>query len=87
MASITVRNLDDEVRDQLRLLAARRGHSMEAEVRSILTEAVGQRRQRPNALMDLYFAGRGGVEVEVDAVEPTRDVEEPRVDFTSDAFG
>lgn len=87
MAAITVRNLDDDVRAQLRLLAASHGHSMEAEVRSILTAAVGQRRQRPNALMDLYWAGRGDMDVEVVTAEPTRETEVPRVDFTGNAFG
>lgn len=87
MAAITVRNLDDDVRAQLRLLAASHGHSMEAEVRSILTAAVGQRRQRPNALMDLYWAGRGDMDVEVVTAEPTRETDVLRVDFTGNAFG
>lgn len=36
MASITIRNLDDEMKARLRLRAAQHGQSMEAEVRSIL---------------------------------------------------
>ena len=40
MATLTIRDLDDAVRDQLRVRAARHGRSMEAEVREILTEAV-----------------------------------------------
>ena len=40
MATLTIRNLPEEVRERLRLRAARRGRSMEAEVRSILTKAV-----------------------------------------------
>lgn len=87
MAAITVRNLDDEVRDQLRLLAASHGRSMEAEARAILTGAVGHEQRRPNALMDLYWAGRGGVEAEADFVEPRRGAEPPRVDFTGAEFG
>lgn len=39
VASITVRNLPDEVRKRLRQRAARAGHSMEAEIREILTDA------------------------------------------------
>lgn len=87
MAAITVRNLDDDVRDRLRLMAAEHGHSMEAEVRSILTAAAGQRQQRPNALMDLYWAGRGDVTGEMTAPSTPREVDPPRVDFTGDAFG
>jgi antitoxin FitA len=40
MAMLTVRNLPDEVHRALRVRAARRGHSMEAEVREILESAV-----------------------------------------------
>ncbi len=40
MATLTVRGLDDQVKADLRLRAARNGRSMEAEVREILTRAV-----------------------------------------------
>ncbi|HEY4123500.1 MAG TPA: hypothetical protein VGM36_02735 [Rhizomicrobium sp.] len=36
MASITVRNLDEDTKKRLRLQAAEHGHSMEEEVRTIL---------------------------------------------------
>ena len=39
MASLTVRQLDDKLKKQLRLRAARHGRSMEDEVRTILREA------------------------------------------------
>ena len=40
MAQFTVRNLEDDVRDKLKELAQRHGHSMEEEVRTILRAAV-----------------------------------------------
>lgn len=40
MATITVRNLDSEVQLRLKLRAARNGRSMEAEARTILSDAV-----------------------------------------------
>jgi plasmid stability protein len=40
MASITVRNLPDEVHRALRVRAARHGRSAEAEIRDILERAV-----------------------------------------------
>ena len=40
MANLTVRNVPDEVHRALRLRAAERGHSTEAEVRAILAAAV-----------------------------------------------
>lgn len=40
MATMTIRNLSDLVQRRLRLRAARHGHSMEAEVRQIIADAV-----------------------------------------------
>jgi len=40
MAMLTVRNISDEVHRALRVRAAQRGHSMEAEVREILESVV-----------------------------------------------
>lgn len=40
MADLSIRNLDDRVRELLRRRAASHGRSMEAEIRAILTEAV-----------------------------------------------
>ena len=40
MATIVVRNLPEDVRENLRLRAQRHHQSMEAEVRAILSEAV-----------------------------------------------
>lgn len=40
MATITVRNLDDDVKELLRIAAAKKGHSMEEEARLILKQAL-----------------------------------------------
>jgi plasmid stability protein len=40
MATLTIRNLPEQVRNKLRMRAARRGVSMEAEARAILAKAV-----------------------------------------------
>lgn len=42
MATLTIRNLPDEVRDRLRVRAARNGRSMEAEARALIAEAVSE---------------------------------------------
>lgn len=47
IATITVRNLPDDVRDKLRVRAARKGRSTEAEVRSVLTETVAEESTSP----------------------------------------
>jgi len=39
MATLTIRNLPEEVRERLRIRAARNGRSMEAEVRTILCQS------------------------------------------------
>ncbi len=40
MATLTIRNLDDAVKNQLRIQGAINGTSMEAEARAILTKAL-----------------------------------------------
>jgi len=40
MASLTIRNIDSNLKTQLRQRAARHGRSMEAEVRNILTQTL-----------------------------------------------
>lgn len=67
MAAVSVRGLDDQVRERLRVRAARNGRSMEAEMRSILADAV--RDQAPSdglftTLLD-HFGALGGVELEL----------------------
>ncbi len=47
MASLTIRKLDDAIRDELRLRAARNGRSVEDEVRVILREASQYRAPAP----------------------------------------
>jgi antitoxin FitA len=42
MGSITIRNLDDDVKRRLRIRAARHGRSMEEEAREILQQVVGR---------------------------------------------
>ena len=67
MAALSIRDLDDEVRERLRIRAARHGRSMEAEIRLILADAVRERSQSDDlftALLD-RFADIGGVELEL----------------------
>ena len=75
MATLTIRDLDDELRAQLRVRAARHGRSMEAEVRAILREALArsQTSERLGSRIHQRFAAVGGFDVEL----PER-VEEPR---------
>jgi plasmid stability protein len=67
MAAITVRNLDDAVKHRLRVRAAGHGRSMEAEVRAIILDAVGEEEEPKNFLMAWHeaFAEIGGVELEL----------------------
>jgi antitoxin FitA len=67
VAALSIRDLDDGVRERLRVRAARNGRSMEAEVRAILTEAVAEPDDSPGlfgTLMD-RFAELGGVELDL----------------------
>lgn len=65
MATLTIRSLDDEVKDLLRLAAARNGHSMEEEARIILRQAL-QGTQPSFGLgsrLQQRFSAGGGVEL------------------------
>jgi len=42
MASITIRNLDEEIKQRLRVRAAEHGHSMEEEARDILRRVMSE---------------------------------------------
>jgi plasmid stability protein len=65
MSTLTIRNVEPALKEQLRVRAARRGRSMEAELRAILSEAV--RGEGDLNLADAIrrrFAPLGGVELE-----------------------
>jgi plasmid stability protein len=65
MSTLTIRGLDDEVVRALKVRAAREGHSMEAEVRSILTSAVAGSDDEYGfgTFLAATFAGLGPLEV------------------------
>ena len=81
MASITVRNLDDDLKQRLRVRAAENGRSMEQEVREILrVELVREAapvRNLGTAIHEI-FKPLGGVDLEIPPREPMR--EPPRFD-------
>jgi len=68
MATLTIRNVDAAVKERLRVRAARHGRSMEAELRSILSEAVEGDRDPPEPnlaeAIRRRFAPLGGVDLE-----------------------
>ncbi len=67
MAAISIRDLDDQVRERLRLRAAANGRSMEAEARAILTEAVCPPEESRGLLVTLLdrMEEIGGVELDL----------------------
>jgi plasmid stability protein len=78
MATLTIRNVDAAVKERLRLRAARHGRSMEAEARTILSEAAaGDRDQAEPNLAEAIrrrFTPLGGVDLEL---PPNEFVDEP----------
>ncbi len=76
MAQLVVRNLEDDVKARLRVLAAEHGRSMEAEVRAILRRAVEERPARSGGL---------GTEIaacfKVNGLREGEDIPELRGDF------
>ena len=57
MASITIRNLDDDIRTRLRVRAAGNGRSMEEEV----------------SIIRSYFGPENGVDLELPERDPARE--------------
>jgi plasmid stability protein len=69
MAAVSIRDLDDDVKDRLRVRAARNGRSMEAEIRAILTDAVSESDASRSLFTELLdrFGEIGGVELDLPA--------------------
>jgi plasmid stability protein len=80
MAAVSIRGLDDQVRDRLRIRAARHGWSMEAEIREILIRAVSEPEPAENLFSALLqrFGELGGVDLEA----PTRRTPPRAADFS-----
>ena len=67
MTSITIRNLDDNVKMRLRVRAAGNGRSMEEEARLILGDAVGAEAETRDlaSVVRSYFGPTNGVNLEL----------------------
>jgi plasmid stability protein len=80
MASITIRNLDDQTKARLRVRAAHRRRSMEEEARNILRTALAEDRVAAGNLAEAIqrrFRPLGGVDLELPIREPIREPPAP----------
>ncbi len=80
MASITIRNLDEQTKARLRIRAAHRKRSMEDEARNILRSALAEEQSAGSNLAEAIqrrFRPLGGVELVLPAREPMRDPPDP----------
>ncbi len=89
MATLTIRNVDDEIKAKIREQAARHGVSMEEEVRRILRRAVIQSKAQSNknmmTLIRERLAERGLSDkdyVELEIPSRNDSVTRPPVDFS-----
>ena len=76
MASITVRNLEEDLKRRLRIRAAQNGKSMEQEVRDILKAALHQKPLTGEEWVKAIrarFAPFHGIELELPPREPIRE--------------
>lgn len=69
LVAVSIRGLDERVRERIRVRAARHGRSMEAEMRAILTDAVSEREEDRGLFGALLerFGALGGAELEIPA--------------------
>jgi len=78
MASMTIRDLDDRLKQRLRIQAARNNRSMEEEARAILKAALSG---DPGSAKSLYKSIRdrieplGGVDLTIGRREPIRNID------------
>jgi len=76
MASITIRNLEQDTKRRLKIRAAMNGRSMEQEAREILKSALAQSSKKKTNLAERIreiFGPLGGVELEHLPREPIRE--------------
>jgi antitoxin FitA len=77
MANLTIRNLEEPIKELLRIRAAYHGHSMEEEVRQILRAALLEDTKSPESLAEAIqkrFAELGGVDdLPISSREPMRE--------------
>lgn len=71
MAAITIRDLDGDVKERLRVRAAENGRSMEAEARAILEAATAKPARAKNIGVAFLELGRefGGLELDLPSRE------------------
>ena len=81
MAALSIRDLNERVRERLRIRAAANGRSMEAEVRAILEDAVSEPEDKEDLVTSLVhrFSELGGVDLDV----PTRTEPARAADFSA----
>lgn len=74
MASITIRNLDDDIKQRLRVRAAENGRSMEEEARDILRRVMGDATPQRNlaAAIRARVPPAARADLELPAREPMR---------------
>ena len=75
MASITIRNLNDEIKQNLRVRAAKNGHSMEEEVREILRRTLDADllpEKNLGTAIHRLFKAVGGTELDIPPRQPMR---------------
>ncbi|SDZ66687.1 plasmid stabilization protein [Pseudomonas sp. NFIX28] len=75
MASLTIRHLDEHIKERLRIEAAHKGHSMEEEARLILQRALSRTADSQGLAGHIRarFAEAGGVKLELPArTDPAR---------------
>ena len=67
MATLVIRDLDDEVKARLRVRAAEHGRSMEAEARAILATELNSRRPARGlgSYISTRFGEAGGVDLDI----------------------
>lgn len=80
MPMLTIRNIEESLKSELRITAARHGVSMEEQARVILRKALTPKKRKKGlgSRIHQYFADIGGIELEL----PKRSLPRQAPDFS-----
>lgn len=93
MASLTIRRLDDDIKQKLRLQAAKNGRSMEAEARAIFTQLFTEQKktvQTSIASRIQQIVKQHNLDETIELPLPERKnnaISQRKLDFSDEAYG
>ena len=87
MASLTIRQLDDDIKSSLRIRAAQNGRSMEAEARIILAAVFVDKTDSESIASKIQRITEQQTGVDLRQVERSAKLSHRKLDFSEEGYG